>query len=167
MQQCIHKATSWQFLAFITFRTKGVDLPLVDTCLTGEIYLLDFFSAHFIQRQHCEKDMALSCHRGSTENPDATWQGLLVLLMTCINHQLKGGVLHNPARSADPKHSHVKAYRRLPEEPCQVAFLRIDRRGAGRLGATELRMGLLLGGRLSQKHHADCRDKDLVAARSP
>ena len=27
----------------------------------------------------------------------------------------------------------------------QVAFLRIDRRGAGRLGATELRMGLLLG----------------------
>ncbi|OLP86159.1 hypothetical protein AK812_SmicGene32765 [Symbiodinium microadriaticum] len=29
-----------------------------------------------------------------------------------------------------------------------VAFLRIDRRGAGRLGATELRMGLLLGARI-------------------
>lgn len=30
----------------------------------------------------------------------------------------------------------------------EVAFLRIDRRGAGRLGATELRMGLLLGARI-------------------
>ncbi|CAE7217506.1 unnamed protein product [Symbiodinium natans] len=30
----------------------------------------------------------------------------------------------------------------------EVAFLHIDRRGAGRLGATELRMGLLLGARI-------------------
>ena len=27
----------------------------------------------------------------------------------------------------------------------QVAFLRLDRRGSGRLGAQELRMGLLIG----------------------